>query len=238
VKDRTEVSNLLNWARIARSRQHANWWQEPEFADLTEPLRQYIEYESVAVAIRSFAIRYISGPLQIPEYAAALTGSFDELSAPRIDVVLKARQLRRQGLLSRLGALEFYAVYDESVFMRHIGGPKVFLEQMRELHDLAKKGLIQLRMLPFSLTDPIANNASFDLLSLSDDRNDGGSSNDVLYRENGNIDELIEESTSTARHLSRFEQLWRAAANEADTMSYIGRHIKMLEVAVGEGDGT
>ena len=239
IRDRAQVNDLLNWARIARSRQHDNWWQEPEFSALTEELRRFIEYEAVAVAARSFAIRYVSGPLQTPEYAAALTGSFDdELSVERIQVVLKARHLRRQDLLSRLGALKYYAVFDESVFMRYIGGPKVFADQLRELLDLASKGLVHLRMLPFSLTDPIANNASFELLSFSDEERDGSTSNEVLYRENGNIDELIEDATSTARHLKRFEQLWRVATNEADTIAYIGRHIKGLEAAVTDAEGS
>jgi hypothetical protein len=139
--------------------------------------------------------------------------------------------LRRDALLSRLGEIKFYAVYDESVFMRPIGGPSVFAGQLQDLHRLATQGLIQIRMLPFSLTAPIANNASFDLLSLSDDPDVAG--NEVLYRENGLVDELVEESSSTRRHLHRFNQLWNVATNESDTIDYIGRRIETLETTRG-----
>jgi transcriptional regulator with XRE-family HTH domain len=233
VKDRTRINALVAAAKVARSRQHISWWQAPEFRALTGELRQYIEYEAVAVAVYSFAIRYVSGPLQTPEYAEALTGSFDiELEETQANVVVKARQLRRDALLSRLGEIKFRAVYDESVFMRPIGGPAVFAGQLRDLHRLASEGLVQLRMLPFSLTAPIANNASFDLLSLSDEEDAAG--NEVLYRENGLIDELIEDASSTRRHLDRFRQLWNVATNETDTIAYIGRRIEALENHQGQ----
>ena len=237
IKDRALVNSLLADARLARSRQHMNWWQESEFRDLTDPMRQYIEYEAVAVAVRSFTIRYVPGPLQTPEYARALTGSFgDEFASAQIELVLEARQRRRQSILPRLGELKFYAVFDEAVFMRHIGGPEVFANQLRELHRLAVGGRIQLRMLPFSLIDPIANNASFDLLSLTEGAEEASS--EVLYRENGYIDELIEDSPSTARHLIRFNQLWRIATNETDTIDYIGRQIKALDSLANSDSGS
>jgi transcriptional regulator with XRE-family HTH domain len=233
LKDRNQINSLVADAKVARSRQHNSWWQAPEFRALTDELRRYIEYEAVATAVYSFAIRYVSGPLQTPEYAEALTGSFDiELEETQAGVVVKARQLRRDALLSRLGELKFHAVYDESVFMRPIGGPSVFTGQLDSLHRLASEGLIRLRMLPFSLTAPIANNASFDLLSLSDDENTAG--NEVLYRENGLIDELIEDSSATRRHLDRFRQLWNVATNENDTIAYIGARIEALKTDQGE----
>lgn len=237
IKGRAEVSALLADAKIARSRQHLNWWQDQEFRYLTDELRQYIEYEAVAAEVRSYAIRYVSGPLQIPDYAQALTGSFeDELSAERIELVLRARQLRRRALLARLGSLKFFAVFDESVFMRPIGGPAIFAAQLQELHDLATRGLVHIRMLPFDLPEPIANNASFDLLSFSDDEAEREGANEVLYRENGNMDELVEDKASTSRHMARFRQLWRVAANEADTIGYIGERIGSLVSATKSND--
>jgi hypothetical protein len=127
--------------------------------------------------------------------------------------------------------MKYYAVFDESVFMRPTGGPLVFAAQLRELQRLAEKDLIHLRMLPFDLDTPIANNASFDLLSLGD----GAEGNQVLYRENGLADELIEDRDSTSRHLARFTQLWDVAADESDTIEFIKRRTASLESTVTNG---
>jgi hypothetical protein len=42
-------------------------------------------------------------------------------------------------------------------------------------------------------------------------------------------DELIEDKPSTARHLNRFDHLWHAATDEADTIAFMDRRIKQLE---------
>ena len=123
IKDRVQINALIADAKIARMRQHVAWWQDPAFRDLNPPLRQYIEYESVAIAIRSFAIRYIPGPLQLPAYANALTGPFtDEMpqAMPRekVEALVEARRLRRESLLARLSSIDYYIVMDEAVFMR------------------------------------------------------------------------------------------------------------------------
>ena len=78
IKDRAQANSLIADAKIARTRAHVSWWQQPEFRDLLGELRRYFEYEAVAIAIRTFTIRYLPGPLQFPEYATALTGPLDE----------------------------------------------------------------------------------------------------------------------------------------------------------------
>jgi transcriptional regulator with XRE-family HTH domain len=229
VKDRARISTLVADARISRTRQHVSWWQGPEFRELSDPLRRYIEYEAVATEIRSFYIRYVPGPLQLPEYAAALTGPFvEEMPAKRVDATIHARQVRREALLSRLRDINYYVVLDEAVFQRSTGGSVVFAAQLRELRRLADEGAVRIRMLPFSLDMPIANNASFDVLSF-------GRGNDVLYRENGMADELLEDRPTISRHLNRFNQLWQVSTDEADTIAYIGSRIEKLESTVASG---
>jgi transcriptional regulator with XRE-family HTH domain len=226
IKDRSRVADLIADAKTARARTHVSWWQEPKFRDLSDVLRRYFEYESVATAIRTYSIRYIPGPLQLPEHAVALTGSLDdELSESLITQVVEARRRRRESVMSRLGkTLTFFTVLDQAVFMRSTGGAVSFSKQLSDLHSLATQGLVRIRMLPFSLDIPIANNASFDLLSLS-----GLEGNEIMYRENGVADELVEESSATSRHLRRFNKLWQVATDEADTIEFIARRIKELD---------
>jgi transcriptional regulator with XRE-family HTH domain len=225
IRDRTQISALVADAKLARTRQRRTWWQEPQFRDLSEPLRRLIEFEAVAFTVRNYSTTYIPGPLQIPQYSMALTGSLEELTAEEIESIIAARRQRRDSVLSRLGSsLDFYTLLDESVFMRPIGGPADFADQLREMHRLAEQGLVHIRMLPFESHVSIPNNATYDLLSLGKNAGD-----EVLYRENGLNDELIEDKTTINRHLNRFNQLWLSATDETNTISFIAKRITDLE---------
>jgi transcriptional regulator with XRE-family HTH domain len=231
IKDKSEVGSLIADARIARSRQRQAWYQRPEFREhMSDSLRRLIEYEAEATAMRSYSVYYPPGPLQTADYAAALTGSWrdHEIASESVEKLVEARRLRHDMVLDRLGTLKVFLVLDQSVFMRTIGGPKVLAGQLTELHDLAERGLINVRMLPFDLDSPIANNASFDLLSIA------GDAGEVMYRENGLTDEIIEDAQSTARHRERFDQLWHVAAAEVDTIDFIKERIDFLETKITE----
>ncbi|WP_433724036.1 helix-turn-helix domain-containing protein [Actinoplanes sp. CA-051413] len=229
IKDRKQVSDLLTSARIARARQRQAWYQTPEFRDhLSDATRRHIEYEAEAVAVRSYSIYYLPGYLQTEEYATALTGTFDEEdigSRQRVQLLIKARRMRRETLLSRLDSMQVFVLLDESVFLRPIGGAQVFAQQLREMRRVASEGLVHLRMLPFALDYPIANNGSYDLLALSD----RGADSEILYRENGVSDEIVEDKATTDRHRKRFEQLWHLSNDEPDTIRFLDSRIKDLE---------
>jgi transcriptional regulator with XRE-family HTH domain len=227
VEDRAHSDALIQDAKVARARQRHGWWQAPNFREhLSEPLRHLVEYEAEAVAIRHYHIYFLPATLQTSDYAAALMEAWDgELSAGQMRIRLRARELRRNALLSRIGRVDLFALLDESVFMRTLGRPIVLAAQLRELARLAGQSRVYIRMLPFSATAPWTNNGSFDLLSIGADDNEGG----VLYRENGLHDELVEDRIATARHRLRYEKLWLAATDEAATMDFIETRLTAME---------
>ena len=233
IKDRSFVSSLLADARIARTRQRQAWYQTPEFRQyLSDAYRQLIEYEAEATFIRSYSVYYVPGPLQIPSYATTLTSAWgDEIPPERIPWILDARRRRREILRKRLEArsLGWAIVLDQSGFLRHIGRADILADQFQELHDLASDGLIDIRMLPFDLASPIANNATFDILTLGD-----GPHNQIMYREIGTTDELAEDVAVASRHSERFEQLWQVATSEVDTIDFIKGRIEALRTKLPE----
>lgn len=231
IRDKAVVAALLADARIARTRQRQAWYQKPEFrSHMSDQLRRLIEYEAEATAMRSYSVYYPPGPFQVPAYASALTGAWDhEMTPDNIKTVVEARRRRHERILGRLESMQVSMVLDQSVFERQIGGPGVLAAQLRELHDLASRGLIAIRMLAFDMDSPIANNASFDLISLG-----GGPRSEVMYRENGLLDELIEDDQLTSRHRERFEQLWQVARNEVDTIDFIKGRVETLQTKLSE----
>lgn len=79
---------------------------------------------------------------------------------------------------------------------------------------------------------PVANNGSFDDLVAS------AEGAEVMYRENGLTDEIVEDRVEMARHRSRFDQLWEAALNEGDTIALIQARIEVLTTTRTRGGGT
>ncbi|MFI1995869.1 helix-turn-helix domain-containing protein [Actinoplanes sp. NPDC020271] len=227
IKDRTAVAALVADARIARTRQRQAWFQTPEFREnLTDATRKLVEYEHEASRIKSYAIYYVPGPLQTPDYAKALMTRFEEeLTPDQISRRIEARRLRREALLSRAesGEVSIFVMVDESVLRRTIGGPTIFAAQLRELRELIAKGTITVRMVPFSLDAAVTNNASFDLLTLGE--------GEVLYRETGLGDEMLEDRDATDKHRARYARVWEEVADEATTLAFIDNQISVLENA-------
>jgi transcriptional regulator with XRE-family HTH domain len=237
IKDRATVAELLAYAKIARTRQREAWYQRPEVKEhLTEALVRLIEFEAEAEEIRYFQTLFMPGPLQTPEYARATLETHDDEDIPAETrrVRAEARQHRGETMLPRLGKLRVEALLDESVFRRLVGGEAVLADQLRQLLDLAVTGRIKLRMIPFHSAVSVTNNATFDLLTLRA----GDLTSDVLYRENGVGDEIIEGGASTQRHHVRFDKIWQAAATEEDTIDFMRERIKVLEEQIRSGTGT
>ncbi|MBL7260991.1 helix-turn-helix domain-containing protein [Paractinoplanes lichenicola] len=229
VSDKEHIDSLLADARVARRRQQpvTAWWQDPSIREgMNDPLRRFVEYEAEASEIRSYNILYVPGPLQTPEYATALTRMWQNersdsesprpggFSPEKVAALVEARRLRREAMLNRLDSLKYLILFDESVLLRPAGGPAIFAAQLQQILELSAQGMFKLRMLPFDLGTAIANNGSFDLLKV-------GADSEVMYRENGPLDEMVEDRDETARHRNRFDQLWEVARNEGDTIAFI-----------------
>ena len=236
VKDRATVAELLAFAKIARTRQRAAWYHAPEMrVHLTEALTRLIEFEAEAVEIRYHQVWFMPGPLQTPEYAHANLAIYhDDIPEPTRHYRALARERRRETVLARLGSLQIYALLDESVFLRPLGGPAVFADQLKSVYDLAVAGKIKVRMIPFASYSAVTNNATFDLLTLQA----GNPGSDVLYHETGLGDEIVEGGTSTKKHHERFDKIWNVAATEEDTINFMHGRIKELEAQIRDRGNT
>jgi transcriptional regulator with XRE-family HTH domain len=233
VKDRTLVAELLAFAKIARTRQRNAWYQQTGMRDhLTDAMLRLIEYEAEAVEIRYYQVYYMPGPLQTPAYGHANLETYtdDDIAQETRRIRVEIRQFRRQTVLGRLGkGLTIFALLDESVLRRTLGVPEVFLEQLRDSYDLVTTGKIKLRMIPFDFDSAVTNNATFDLLTLKSGKAEERS--EVLYRETGLQDEIVED-LSVRKHHERFDKIWNAAVTEEDTIDFMGSRIKDLEAQI------
>lgn len=130
-----------------------------EDAAVAEYFESALQLERQATIIREFALSFIPGILQTERYARAVLGtSFPPVGQEERDRRLVTR-LERAKILADPVAPVVWALLDEAVLRRQIGGPHVMAEQIGHLASLAEVGRIQLHVLPFTLgIHPLLNN--------------------------------------------------------------------------------
>ncbi|WP_405653471.1 Scr1 family TA system antitoxin-like transcriptional regulator [Streptomyces sp. RK9] len=121
--------------------------KEAEVADYFEAVRVF---EQQAVMIREFGLSYIPGLLQTDRYAhAVLSQAFppvsEETQAKRL-----ATRLERRKILDDPVTPILWALLDEAVLRRPVGGEDVMAEQIMHLVRLAETGRIRVHLLPFA----------------------------------------------------------------------------------------
>ncbi|WP_019546501.1 helix-turn-helix domain-containing protein [Streptomyces sulphureus] len=125
------------------------WWHE--FDDVVPAwLHPYLGLEQAASVIRCFEPQYVPGLLQTEEYARHV------VSHPRLRVEqaqLDRRvelRMRRGRVLDRRGGPHLWAVLDEAVLRRPVGGPAVMAAQLRHLVEMGDLPHVTVQVLPFS----------------------------------------------------------------------------------------
>jgi transcriptional regulator with XRE-family HTH domain len=230
IKDKTTVDELTAAAKL--SKQRRQWWDSPEVRDgLTPALRQVVQLEPHAAAIRYFFPLIVPGRLQVPSYSRALFEPFrPEIPDHVIRARLAVRLQRRNSLLSLERPPRSYVILDESVLRRPIGGVSVLREQLSDLLSVMAGQSVLVRIIPFGEEAPIPLMANYEIFYLQDDENDDDA---ILYRENDIQDEIVEEPDKIRRHRLNFERLWNKIYDEKAS----ARLIKERLAALSE-DGT
>lgn len=108
------------------------------------------EHEANALAISEFAGAIVPGLMQTAAYARAVLRSFDPVvSDEEIEERVSAR-LERAEILAGPTAPLLWAVLDESVLRRLIGGAEVMRQQLAHVAEMARRNGIIVQVLPYS----------------------------------------------------------------------------------------
>jgi transcriptional regulator with XRE-family HTH domain len=226
IKDKETVDDLVHAAKI--SKQRKQWWDAPELRDGFTPsgaLRQLVQLEPEATAIRYFFPLIFPARLQVPAYSRALTLAFsDELPPNVITARLAIRRKRNEGFSSRPVKPQSYVILDESVLMRQIGGREVMAEQLEEVLKLIEHQNIRVRIIPLTSDAPVPMLATYEIIYLhGEDERDA-----VLYRESDLLDEIVDDPDKIRRHRSLFERLWGSIHDESASIDLIRQRLTKL----------
>lgn len=160
VTDTEERAPLLTLARQANA---PGWWHK--YGDLLPNwFEVYVGLEEAASTVRTYEVQFIPGLLQSPEYArAVIMLVHGGASASEVDRRVSLRMARQQRL-TRPGAPTLWAVMDEAVLRRPIGGPQVLRAQIDHLLEAVELPNVKLQIMPFDRGGHAAAGGPFSIL--------------------------------------------------------------------------
>ncbi|MEV0345750.1 helix-turn-helix transcriptional regulator [Nonomuraea sp. NPDC050680] len=160
VTDEAERAPLLELARRANA---PGWWHK--YSDLLPGwFEVYIGLEGAASVIRTYENQFIPGLLQTPEYARAVIKLAHE-TTPDAELDRRvALRTRRQERLAGSRALKLWAVIDEAVVRRALGGREVMRRQIEHLLEMMKRSNVTVQVIPFERGGHAAAGGPFSIL--------------------------------------------------------------------------
>ncbi|MEU8266328.1 helix-turn-helix transcriptional regulator [Sphaerisporangium sp. NPDC049002] len=201
---------LMQLAKEVRQR---GWWTA--YADVFTG--SYVGLEDEASLIRQWEVQLVPGLLQTDEYARTVisAGLPDPHDAEDVHRRVMARMARRM-LLSRPNAPELYAVLDEGVVRRPIGGPELMHDQLEALLISARRPNVTIRILPYSAGAHAGLEGAFTVLSFAEEVDP-----DVAYVEGTAGEVYVESSEQVDRYKVAFERICDAALPPDESIGLI-----------------
>nr|WP_244301683.1 MULTISPECIES: helix-turn-helix transcriptional regulator [Microbispora] len=208
VSDEAEREALLSLVAQANA---PGWWHKYDDV-LPSWFEAYVGLEQAASTIRCYEVQFVPGLLQTPEYAAAVV-RLGHPDAPAEEIERRVRlRMDRQELLARPDAPNLWAVIDEAVLRRPVGGPEVMRAQIEHLLEMVNLPRVTLQVIPFSAGGHAAAGGPFSILRFA-----GVGLPDVVYLEQLTSAIYLEKREDIDRYLAVMERLCIQARPFADT---------------------
>ena len=211
-------------AALAREGKQRVWWQ-PYSDVLTQRYASYIGFEAEAVAMRCFQTVLVPGLLQTADYARATIQALQpESSSEDVRALVEVRLARQNAVLAREEPLSMWAILDEAVLRRQVGGHGVRDKQLLRLAEAADQPHIVLQVLPFDSGTHIGMLGPFVILEfpLRGDL-------DVVYSESLTSSLYLERDEDLAAYGRSFDLLRAAALDTGPSLDLITRIAKGTE---------
>ncbi|MFH8490177.1 helix-turn-helix domain-containing protein [Streptomyces longisporoflavus] len=166
--------------------------------------RRFMEYSERAVTIREYAAHVVPGLLQTEDYARAVLRVGRTLGNTEQLEERVALRMGRQGRLTSPDRPELWAVLDEAVLRRPVGGPAVMRAQLARLAATGEEARITVQVLPFDQGEHEVMGGSLTVLTMPD-------GSEGAYTEGAHYGQLIEDPDEARRFALTYDRI-RAAA--------------------------
>ncbi len=208
ITDKAEREQMLLLASRANQ---PGWWHR--YHDVLPGWFQaYMGLEESAQSIRTYDAQFMPALLQTEDYAAAVLalGDYSLDEAERLIVLLKERQRR-----FAVGGTRLWAIIDEVVLRRPLGGWGVLRAQLECLRDACRQPSLTLQVTPFPELSYAAP-GSFSILRFAD-----ADMPDMVYAEQLTSATYIDKRAEVERYLLAMERLSVVSASPAESLDLI-----------------
>src|SRR5262249_59617943 len=183
-----------------------------------EEYTTYISFESEARSVRNYESLFVPGLLQTEGYTrAVVTASLPSTSESEVQQRVETR-IQRQQSISKDDPLKLWAIVDEAVLHREVGGPQVMAEQLRHLLDMTRQPQITFQVLPFKVGAHPGMHGAFAVMDFPD-----AADPELVYIENMAGALYLEKEADVRRYAEMFDQLRAAALNPTDSRRLVTR---------------
>jgi hypothetical protein len=208
----------------SETREHFGW-------ELSTWFQNYLDLEQSAELIRSYEIQFVPGLLQTDAYARAVImlghgGATTEEIDRRADL-----RMARKRMLTRPDPPRLWAVLDEAVLRRPIGGAAVLREQIESLLEATKLPSVRLQVIPFESGGHAAAGGAFSIL-----RFPYPDMPDVVYIEHLTSGLYLDKREDVDQYLAAMGRLIIEAEPPARTPELLRKALRNLDEATRESD--
>jgi transcriptional regulator with XRE-family HTH domain len=218
ILDLYEVSGETRAALLALGRQatHRGWWHS--YADaLPAWFEDYVGLEDGAKSLFTYQNQLVHGLMQTEEYAAAVIRAAQPAAGTdEVERQLAARATR-QALLTASNPLQVWAVLDEAVLRRQVGGTKGMLAQLNRIREIGALPNVTLQVLPFDTGAHASMGTSFELLQFPE-----AGDTAIVYIEDHTSSQYLETPADIERYTLVFDHLRATALSPERSTELIG----------------
>jgi hypothetical protein len=188
----------------------------PIAESLPENYQTFVGFEAEAVTLSDFEGFFVPGLLQTEAYATALIRSqLPELDDAGIETRVQVR-MRRQAVLQRSNSTRLWAILDEAVVRRKVGGDDVMRNQLGHLAEVGRAGnTVTLQVIPFDAGAHTGMGGSFQIMDFADP------DPSLVYTENFSGGVFLESEDEVERHRINFQRLTAQALSPHETLKLI-----------------
>jgi transcriptional regulator with XRE-family HTH domain len=200
---------------MAREGHRKGWWAAYDDV-LPSGFDIYVGLEAETAAVRGYEISVVHGLLQTPDYARAVLGEmFPRHATDQIDRLVDLR-IERQRRLDDDPPLDLWAILDEAVIRRPVGGNQVMRHQLEHLVNMAAKPGVTIQVLPFASGAHAGHGGPFSILEFPN-RTDS----EVAYVESVAGYLYLEKDREVRTRVDAFDRLRAAALSPSASVDLI-----------------
>lgn len=211
-----QLEALVQLAREARKK---GWWH----AYNEVFTGAFVGLESDASSLRAFQALLVPGLLQTEDYTRAVIRSIrPDWTEADVERRVGART-ERQRLLSEPDPPNYWAIMDEAVLRRTVGGPDVMTAQLRRLCDIAALPNVTVQVVPFDAGAHSSMEGPFLILGFPEQADP-----DVVYVDTTTGGVYLEEQGDVQRYTLMFDHLRASALSPDDSVHLVSRAAERL----------